>query len=370
MRILSAAHGDKLHSFNIKDIDTQYQEVNVYYSSTDRGKIKPLIIGLVPFSGTPEYYTFDGKLKRGYAIRNDNLTKALDQENCLRKNIVVANLSKKGGRYCCGMNGHNKIQVHHHRTNVPNGYTSYLHLPTKVENFSFNIHKFKDDKEHVWPSSINSIRSVHAYFCNNNLSKALLLYVNKGSGSAWFRRTSGDGNTWTEAGMESLKTHTPSSLSIKQHIEGILHKLCKELSAKECKHADSATSVIPTTTTPAVSSGGAGTEGSVSSGSSSTPSSSQQEAAGAPGPTGPSGVGSAGGSNTTYGPAGTSGSGGGVTASTEQNTGQTFFDKATKFIKSRDGIITASVTPGIGGLIGAVVWKWPKIMSCLITKAL
>ncbi|AFZ79823.1 hypothetical protein BEWA_026720 [Theileria equi strain WA] len=52
---------------------------------------------------------------------------------------------------------------------------------------------------------------------------------------------------------------------------------------------------------------------------------------------------------------------------------QEIVQKATDFFKSQNGIITAgAVGGGIGtGILGFGTWKlWPKIMSCLITKAL
>ncbi|AFZ80339.1 hypothetical protein BEWA_031920 [Theileria equi strain WA] len=389
IKLLSAAHGDKLHSFNIKDIDKQYQEVNVYYSSTDRGKIKPLVIGLVPVSGTQsEYYTFDGKLTRNRNINPGKLLDHLDKQNCLRNDIVVTDLSKRG-KYCCGVNVHSKIQVlPNSRNNVPNGYTSYLHLPTGSAILS--IHKFKSGGDtHTFSNLSGRITGIYAYFCkSDDQNKPLLLYVNKGSGSAWFKRTSGGNDTWIYTGLNSLQSYTPNSLSIKQPIEKVLHEICKELKIT-CQHASSS-GTTPALGSPqdgggSTGSGGSHTSGnsgvgsgtgtgyggsSGSSGGGSTSVSSQQQETAVshtpPGQAGPEGPAGEEGSSSSSG-SGTSGSEGGAEGQGSVDL-QKIVQKALTFIKSPEGIITASATPGIGGIIGVTIWKWPNIMSFLITR--
>ncbi|EKX72812.1 hypothetical protein BEWA_013710 [Theileria equi strain WA] len=397
MKILSALHSGNIVSFGKRDISKQYKEVNVYYSSTDSGRNKPLIIGLAHFSGgQSEYYTFDGKLARNHSIKEPKLLDHLDEQNCMRNNIIVADLSKKG-RYCCGMSKHRKIQVHQIiRNNVPAGYTSYLHLPT--DSAIFSIHRFKSvDHIHTFSNLSGWITGIYAYFCNNDLNKPLLLYVNQGSGyGKWFKRTSVESNNWTEDDLSSLKIHTPTFHSIKQPIKDILHNICKEVGIVGCKHAPEV-STESTTASPVGSVSNSSDSGSGSShggggGSASiTPNSSsvqqntdtgqygdareQGSAVGhtPPGKSGPTGPAGEEGSSSSSG-SGTSGSdrGAGVgserTSATGQGKDKTFLQKALAFFQTTPGIITVSVTPSIGGLIGVTIWKGPALLARLITR--
>ncbi|EKX72597.1 splicing factor 3B subunit 1, putative [Theileria equi strain WA] len=255
MRVLSAVYGSNVYSLGKRDISKQYQEVNVYYSSTDRDRIKPLVIGLVPFSGVQyEYYTFENTLNRANGITKTNITSHLDKQNCTQNNIVVANLSNRG-RYCCGMNGHNKIQVFPNANHVPAGYASYIHLPNGA---TFNVHRFTDGSNtHTFPNLSGRITGIYAYFCGNDLSKPLLLYVNQGSGSSWLR-TVGRSDTWVDTGLSSLKSHAPSSSGITDSIKQELNKICKELRIVGCPHA----SDTSTTAGHGSPSGGRGSGGS------------------------------------------------------------------------------------------------------------
>ncbi|AFZ78953.1 hypothetical protein BEWA_017940 [Theileria equi strain WA] len=238
MRVLGTYHGNSMISFKESIVATEYESVNAYHRSGKRDT-KPLLLELSngPGQETSKLYTLGNNKWMPSTYSPSDLTKVLDQENCLLNNIVVVDLSKKRDKYCCGMSRHRKIQALLNR-NTPDGYTSYMHLNNRYENnFSFNIHRFKDDKEHVWPSSINNIRSVYAYFCkSDDQNKPLLLYVNQGSGSGkWFKRTTGGSNSWVDTDLNSLKTHTPSSSSIIDAIEKELNKICKELNIG-CSH--------------------------------------------------------------------------------------------------------------------------------------
>ncbi|EKX73011.1 hypothetical protein BEWA_015720 [Theileria equi strain WA] len=367
IRILSTYHGNSMISFTESIVATEHKCLNAYYTSGSRSG-KPLLLELSngENQGTSTLYTLKNDKWVPPTHSQSDLTKALDQENCMRNNTVVVDLSKKRDKYCCGMNGHNKIQVLQHHTNVPDGYTSYMHLNNGYENnFSFNIHRFKDGEEHMWPGSINKIKSVYAYFCKGDGQiMPLLLYVNKGSGyGKWFKRTSGS-NSWIDTDLSSLQSHTPNSPSITKPIEIILREICKELKIG-CQHAPEGNTAGGE---PPVSSQSTGSGSSTGSGGNSGGSGSpeaQPEEVIPKKPVEDVTTHSGGGGAKAGGPNGgtdeanrqdTAGDGQGPEgASATGSKNGSFIERATDFLKSQDGIITASVTSvittgGIGGI--------------------
>ncbi|AFZ80114.1 hypothetical protein BEWA_029650 [Theileria equi strain WA] len=354
MRLLGTYHGNSMISFKESVISTEYDYVNAYYTSGSRGD-KPLLLELQEHQGTSKLYTLGnkGEWVPSNLSKND-LTKVLDQENCLRNNIVVADLSNKRGRYCCGMSRHRKIQVEQHRNNVPAGYTSYLHLPNGA---SFNIHRFKSvDHTHTFTNFYGQITGIYAYFCNKDgKHRPILLYVNKGSGNGkWFKRTSEGGNNWTDQELSSLKTHTPSFPNIKQHIEEELKKVCKEFGIV-CEHS-------PLTSPSGAGSGSSSGSGSSAGGLGSASVSPQQAGAGNTSDSGSGSVPAA-----KPGGGADEGLGGGDNLEPKEDNPESiggppkehnaggFIQKALTFITSKDGIITASVTSvittgGMGGI--------------------
>lgn len=394
MKILSALHSGNRYSFNLKDIDTQYKEVHVYYSSTDHDRNKPLIIELVNFNtGKSEYYTFENKFNRANGITKTNIIDHLDTLNCRQNNIAVADVSQKSGYYCkCKSGKHKEIQVTPDSNNVPEGYTSYIHLPADA---SFNLYRFKDEtRKRTFSPIPDKFIGCYVYFCDKNKNMPLLVYMDKGSehGGIWLKRTSGGFTTLTDTNLSSLKSHTPSSSSIKQHVEDTLRSICKDLQISGCLHANTptiATTPAPTFPLSSQDGGSSGGPGGAersnlsdrSSSSSSLPSSSQLGDTGPQGPPAkpeqdgkgehtvggasdteaeteanglPDGAGgsagegssSSSGSSISRSDGNLSGDHGGVTPDAKQNPGG-FIQKATEFITSTKGIVATSVTSGV-----------------------
>ncbi|AFZ79221.1 hypothetical protein BEWA_020680 [Theileria equi strain WA] len=248
MRILSALYSDSVYSFEKRDVYTQISEVNVYYSSDDAARKKPLITELVISTGISEYYTFnDGFTK--IDLDGNGLTCHLDELNCRQNNIVVANVSKKEN-YCCKCRcerDKERIRVTKNTgsANAPSGYSIYEHTLESTGDQaspkpSFNKHRFRDDpKDFTWSeSSMTDIKKVYVYFCDNNTNMPLLIYVDKGSGyGKWFKRTSGGSTTWISDDSSSLQSKFPES-EANGEINKALLEICKVFKLN-CEHPSS-----------------------------------------------------------------------------------------------------------------------------------
>ncbi|AFZ80092.1 hypothetical protein BEWA_029420 [Theileria equi strain WA] len=254
MRILSAVYTNKVYSFDINDLWKQYNEVNVYYSSTDSDKKNPLIIELVFYNETKEYYTFEGKFKRFGSIRNNNLLDPLDEQNCGKNNISLANVSKKYNYSCkCKYGKRREIHVSQNRNNVPVGSESYEHTLKSIGGKetpepSFNKYRFMDeDKDVILPESpVTDTNKVYVYFCGSNTNMPLLVYMDDGEGPGkWFKKAY-EGNTWKEANFDSLSGTRPTDSDSKDKIGKGLEEICRELNHSGCKH----TVITPALTAP------------------------------------------------------------------------------------------------------------------------
>ncbi|EKX72431.1 hypothetical protein BEWA_048980 [Theileria equi strain WA] len=313
MRVLGTYHGNSMISFKESIVATECGYVNVYYTSGNTTS-KPLLLELSNGADqeTSKLYTLTNNKWVPSNLSKNDLTQVLDQENCLRNSIVLANVFNKTGYFCCSTNKHN-IQVHQNSRNQPVWSELYEHtLQTKgvkeTTEPSFNKHRLMEyDKDFTWPgSSMTDIKKIYVYFCGSNTNMPLLVYMDDGEGSGkWLKKIYG-GNTWTEVDSGSLSGIRPTDDNSKDKIGKELHEIGKKLNIG-CEH----TVTIPVPTAPvatpphppippsfpgaAGSSGSAGTNvgsGSSGSGSSSSgvgQSSSQQDTGVLPNGRGPSG---------------------------------------------------------------------------------
>ncbi|EKX72614.1 hypothetical protein BEWA_044550 [Theileria equi strain WA] len=292
-------------SFKESIVTTEYKCLNAYYTSENMND-KPLLLELQEVNQeTSKLYTLgnDGKWTSS-EFSKDDLTQALDQENCIRNNIVLANVSNKGNYFCkCG-NNHREIHVKQQYNNLPIGSELYEHtlqstVGKESQKSSFNSHRLMDySKDVTLPEiSVKDTNKIYVYFCDRNKNMPLLVYMDNGSehGGTWLRKIYGD-KTWTEADSGSLSVESPNDSDSKDKIGKLLHEVGKELNIG-CEHTVNIPTSVATTTpphpVPPPLPGAAGSGTGSSGGGSRSPSGdvsnnqpSSQQDAGVPGPQG------------------------------------------------------------------------------------
>ncbi|EKX73970.1 hypothetical protein BEWA_040080 [Theileria equi strain WA] len=390
MRVLGTYHGNSMISFKESVVATEYRYVNAYYVA---GHInaKPLLLELSNGvdQGTSMLCTLTNNKWVPSNLSKNDLTQVLDQENCLRNSIVMANVSNDETYFCkCG-NNHREIHVKKHNENLPVGSELYEHTlestgGRETPEPSFNGHRLMDDiKDVTLPESpVTDVKKIYVYLCKSNTNMQLLIYMDNGSEPGkWLEKIYG-GNTWTEANSVSLSGAKPTDSSSKEKIGKGLHEVCKKLKTGGCGYANSATT--STTVHGSSQSGGSSRstdrdEGSNSSDENSSsntlPSSSQPGARGPNEPdrreTGANGIDDRDGEGALYycwskklcseAQDKSKVASGGASDSTDKKDP---FQKVIEFINDHHNEIAPSVGGVLGtGILGLAVWKAPAIFS-------
>ncbi|EKX73420.1 hypothetical protein BEWA_054770 [Theileria equi strain WA] len=249
MRVLGTYHGDSMISFTESTVATECGYVNAYYTSESRND-KPLLLELSNGAdqGTSKLYTLGNNKWVPSNLSKNDLTQVLDYENCMRNNIVLADVSKKEDYHCKCENKHRRIEVVQNTHDLPDESELYEHTikstgGRETPEPSFNKYRFMDDiKDVTLPESLmTEVKKIYVYLCKSNTNMQLLIYMDNGSEPGkWLRKSYGD-KTWTEANSVSLSGIKPTDSNSKDKIGKELHKIAKELSIG-CQHEDSASS--------------------------------------------------------------------------------------------------------------------------------
>ncbi|AFZ80579.1 hypothetical protein BEWA_034360 [Theileria equi strain WA] len=177
----------------------KYSSVSVYYWSQDHACSKPLIIQLGEGNSSVYYTISDGgdnwNNDSDSSIAND-LRKKLDGRNCSRNNAHIIDLSNKGTsgsgkNYQCPSCSQQKLRVY--KSSDSGGITFY-----SGRGSMFSVTSFKDKGGNSWQAgfpSLKDVKEIKVYW-NESGRKTPLLIVYQSIPQRYFRRSSGNSNTW------------------------------------------------------------------------------------------------------------------------------------------------------------------------------
>ncbi|EKX72850.1 hypothetical protein BEWA_014090 [Theileria equi strain WA] len=169
-----------------------YSTISIFYWELDSSYSNPLVIQLG--EGNNEYYKHDGSTWSKDIEATGNLREELNKQNCKKNNAHIVNLSqKKSGYNCPSCNTGTKINVSY--SSIASIISSTYTIPGAR---SASISGFKHNNN--WQAGlppIKNLRKVIVYWSTTSSNKPLLS-ATQSRPPKYFRRNSDNENAWIE----------------------------------------------------------------------------------------------------------------------------------------------------------------------------
>ncbi|AFZ80857.1 hypothetical protein BEWA_002640 [Theileria equi strain WA] len=221
MRILGTKHKNKFINFKESTLTAQYYNAHVYYSKNDTGHDKPLMMELGISNDT--YYRLDGeKWIRDLNIKSGTLKGALDKEN--GAHIID---TSKNQQYSCSSPGcGTQIKVESSDERDHN-YTKRKHYIQASGKFSVSSFVGANGESQTGLSSPTDVKEVNVYFRDLSRDEPLLIFYESGGNRKCFKKVRGNDHEWKEVTRD-----VPTNSSDHAEIEKLLIEKSQQVTIK------------------------------------------------------------------------------------------------------------------------------------------